>query len=152
MRDILFRGKRADNPGWVEGLVACGYDYDDEAPVTVIIPNDAFFDVGYKTDGWDFVIPETVGQWSGLDDKNGKRIFEGDILESRASENEVDWKRWRVLFEDGGFCFERIAEKPKRNKRSNPEKYLLCEDEINLYGLVIIGNIHDNPELLIKEA
>ena len=144
MRDILFRGKRADNPGWVEGLVACGYDYDDEAPVTVIIPKDAFFNVGYKTDGWDFVIPETVGQWSGLDDKNGKPIFEGDILESRASENEADWKRWLVFYSDGGFCFERTV---RKRTRSINDRNLLCEDEIGRYGLVVIGNIHDNPEL-----
>lgn len=91
------------------------------------------------------VIPETVGQYTGLTDKSGTKFFEGDILESRASENKEDWKKWTALFQDGSFCFEREITKKRKHKY---EQNLLCEDEVELYGLVIVGNIHDNPELL----
>ena len=91
------------------------------------------------------VIPETVGQYTGLKDKNGKPIFTGDILESRASENKEDWKKWVVTFSDGSFCFNRKNPKKRKHKY---EENLLCVDEIELYGLTVIGNIHDNPELL----
>lgn len=83
-----------------------------------------------------------------MTDKSDNRIFEGDILESRASENKEDWKRWVVTFYDGSFCFER--EIPRKYKHKHKQN-LLCEDEVKLYGLVVIGNIHDNPELLKGE-
>ena len=91
------------------------------------------------------VIPETVVHCTGLKDKNGKLIFTGDILESRASENKEDWKKWVVTFSDGSFCFEREIPRKRKHKY---EENLLCVDEIELYGLTVIGNIHDNPELL----
>lgn len=94
------------------------------------------------------VLPETVGQFAGLEDSNGRKIFEGDIVESRASENKEDWKRWQVIFYDGSYCFER--DNPHKRKHKH-EQNLLSEDEIELYGLVVVGNIHDNPELLEVE-
>ena len=94
------------------------------------------------------VIPETVAHCTGLKDKNGKLIFTGDIVESRASENQADWKRWVVGFSDGSFCFNRKNPKKRKHKY---EENLLCVDEIELYGLTVIGNIHDNPELLEVE-
>ena len=95
--------------------------------------------------GEHLVNTKTVGQCTGLKDKNGKLIFEGDILESRASENKEDWKKWVVTFSDGSFCFEREIPRKRKHKY---EQNLLCIDEIELYGLIVIGNIHDNPELL----
>ena len=131
-REILFRGKRTDNGEWVEGF----YWKDIWGDDTEYIYYDG---ESYK------VIPETVGQYTGLTDKNGKKIFEGDILESRASDNKKDWKYWIVTFYDGSFCFERDISRKRKHKY---EQNLLCADEVKLYGLAVIGNIHDNPELM----
>ena len=133
IEDINFRGRTMDGK-WIYGKLV---HYPE-------IANMVGIDNLY---GYTVVDPNTVGQYTGLKDRYEGEIYDGDILESRASANEEDWKRWKVLFEDGGYCFERIEEKTKRKKRSIPERNLLCKDEIELYGLVIVGNIHDNEGL-----
>ncbi|MDD6762835.1 MAG: YopX family protein [Clostridiales bacterium] len=140
MREILFRGKRK-NGRWEYGNYCIAEKIDKSGVEYFIIDIDAEGSQHY-------VIPETVGQYTGLIDKNGMVIFEGDILESRASENKEDWRRWVVTFYDSSFCFER--EIPRKYKHKH-EQNLLCEDEVKLYGLVVIGSIHDNPELLTKD-
>lgn len=130
----IFRGKRKDNGAWVDGNLV--YTRTTTLGVVTEIYT---LEMRYE------VIPKTVGQYTGLKDKNGKKIFEGDIVESRASENKEDWKRWVVQFTDGSFCFER--EIPRKRKYKY-EQNLLGIDNIELYGLTVIGNIHDNPKLL----
>lgn len=131
----IFKGKREDNGKWVEGdLMQWG---DEIVRICVDTGNDEKTAIT--------VIPETVGQCTGLKDKNGKWIFAGDIVESRASENQECWKRWIVTSSDGSFCFEREITRKRKYKHV---QNLLCTDEIELYGLNVIGNIHDNPELL----
>ena len=135
MREILFRGKRIDKNEWVEGDL-------------IHLPNG----IAILANGYAYVIPETVGQYTGLKDKNGKMIFEGDIVQSCASENEKDWKVWVIAYDDGCFSFESNSYVLKTKRKFKSETNLLCEDEISLYGLIIIGNIHDNPELLEAES
>ena len=134
MREILFRGKTSTE--WVYGDLR----HLNDGRVAIRKDGEIY---PYE------VIPETVGEYTGLTDKNGKKIFEGDILENRASENKEDWKRWVVAFYDGSFCFER--EIPRKHKHKH-EQNLLCEDEVKLYRLAVIGNIHDNPELLTEDS
>lgn len=135
---FLFRGKREDNGEWVEGFLS--KSRGENKQLELCIDHE---EKGVMCSS--IVIPETVGQCTGLKDKNGKLIFTGDILESRASENKEDWKKWVVTFSDGSFCFER--EIPRKRKYKY-EQNLLGIDNIELYGLTVIGNIHDNPKLL----
>lgn len=138
MREILFRGKRIDNDEWVYGSFCmdaieqkngpCGLDgfirlYDFDKDKTQM----------YEVDR------ETIGQFTGLTDKNGKRIFEGDIVrfsERRLSGVDISVVE-QVAFEEGGFC---------------THSYFLNNwlriGNTNLEGIEIIGNIHDNPQLL----
>lgn len=125
MREILFRGKW--NGEWVYG----GYC---ESPTKWLII-EISETIPTRIEG-KHVIPETVGQYTGLTDKNGKKIFEGDILsyaeeiETRSRGKETLKGVYEVKFEYCGF---------------SPLDCLACNH------LEIIGNIHDNPELLKGE-
>ena len=93
--------------------------------------------------GFDF-IPETVGQFTGLTDKNGKKIFEGDIVRVLGNQQVEDWKNVDyialIAFLDGGFCAIDGTVEDHAFRR-----YGLVRMD---FDLEVIGNIHDNPELL----
>ena len=120
MREILFRGKRADNSGWVYGLL----HYDSAGYQSQI--EQCGFDVEYE--GVYQINPETVGQFTGLTDKNGVKIFEGDILSFGDKKFAVEWQNDIV-----GFGYWNTSDR------------MLFGDGVNCE---IIGNIHDNPELI----
>lgn len=130
MREILFRGKRTDNGEWIEGYYR---DLDGEHPR--ILKENIF--IGKFGRVLEFknidVIPETVGQYTGLTDKNGKRIFEGDIVDYISSDVIGNPKTGTIIVEDMTDYDTMI--------------YLNHSDELQ-----IIGNIHDNPELLGGET
>lgn len=135
-REILFRGKRKDNGNWIEGYFV------------LLAINDGLKHAIYKgTDEGRFilfeVIPETVGQFTGLCDKNGNKIFEGDILTLEDTYNGD------VQFSCGVFGIEWTEMKRHKNLRGFGARHNLrtFEDGVN-EDLEIIGNIFDNPELL----
>lgn len=128
MREILFRGKRLDNSEWVYGSFI-QVEHEDGSFATAIFQKK---DAGGDTE----VSPATVGQYTGLNDKNGKRIFEGDIVDVKEDSGCYGFGGKLILpveYQDGGFSPFAI---PGWECTANPEE---C---------VVIGNIHDNPELL----
>ena len=121
IREVIFRGKRTDNGEWIEGSLL-GIDWCDKPSTYSIAPNTPV-SVFYS------VIPETVGQYTGLTDKNGARIFEGDIVDYISSDVIGNPKTGTIIVEDMTDYDTMI--------------YLNHSDELQ-----IIGNIHDNTEIL----
>ena len=120
-REILFRGKRVDNGECVEGSLI-GND--------VIVGKIVEFEEDYFcTEFWYKVDPKTVGQFTGMTDKNGKRIFEGDIY-SMGEKNNF----YVVIFDKSQFIGKQV-----RNRSLTGLGYWKSDIEI-------VGNIHDNPE------
>lgn len=131
MREILFRGKRIDNGKWVEGYLYITHNGEYE------IGN---YDAEVNIERLTYIVdPSTVGQYTGLTDKNGKRIFEGDILEHHA-QRDIIITRGVVNWD------ERNARWACQMKTMNPCFYMH-----NPAAVEVIGNIHDNPELLKEE-
>ena len=128
MREILFRGKRVDNGEWVEGFyVNVPEHYKQEMSgksYIVSINNGLFMEV----------VHETVGEYTGLKDTDGSMIFEGDIVQGEAAEARgvIEWQQ-----AEAGYLV---------NDRNGYE-WLFMDDD----GWRVIGNIHDNPELLEVE-
>lgn len=140
MREILFRGKRFGNGEWIEGYFLPGNERHSLHPcIFVYLPETQNFEC------FDIDI-DTLGEYTGLTDKNGTRIFEGDIVKitgfhttaiaavkyGSSSEKSTSWG-WYFDDNDGHTYF--LMSKA------------FCED----YNAIIIGNIHDNPELLKGE-
>ena len=125
MRDILFRGKRVENDEWVYGDLI----HEPWASCIQVMEKDninTFKRTKYS------VHKETVGQYTGLTDKNGVKIFEGDVL--------------TLDGEDGFFVLE-FQEDTARFVMSG-DSIVVDFDNFWSYEVEVIGNIHDNKELL----
>ena len=132
MREILFRGKRIganrNRDGLKTGIMVYGSLFVDHKGQAKI----KWYNEEYGSSITSIVEPETVGQYTGLTDKNGKKIFEGDVVESIFSE----FKGVVVFDEYSRFMIKGLID---------GRYYLLA---YNNDDCEIIGNIHDNPELL----
>lgn len=132
MRDIIFRGKRIDNNKWVYGYYTpvCFARFSCQ-PAIVPEPDGIWEPIAVK--------PETVGQFTGLTDKNGKKVFEGDILKEYGAPPEHSL----MVIKNTGFgCFiEFYFHGEIHSIEQVGHTGWLSYDEV-------IGNIHDNPELL----
>ena len=131
MREILFRGKRTDNGTWAYGYLFCIWERTYLCwGTTNDVPN------------MKEVIPETVGQFTGLTDKNGKRIFEGDICRFKRF-NDICIGKIVFNVKTASFVMWYQSIVGAYGEKAT-HKMLLSECD----NIEIIGNIHDDPELL----
>lgn len=125
MREILFRGKRVDNGKWV---------YGD------LIHHDGYVAIWDKKASYveDFeVISKSIGQYTNLKDKDGNKIFEGDIVSTPYYNGVVTYNNNDVG--GGGYCIKHGIEDPA------------IDIVMNDFDVFVIGNVTDNPELLEVE-
>ena len=164
MREILFRGKRVDNGEWVYGYLCDCFDFKGAYHPAI---QEIECSPRYK------VIPETVGQYTGLKDKNGKRIFEDDIVryyhhkkslvpvtDIKPEENHygkdeesglpLAYRTTKVIRYKGHVELDPIWGMTINLKnRCQWWRHVNYEDDsINSDRLEVIGSVHDNPELL----
>lgn len=128
MRKILFRAKRKDNKQWIQGLPACGI-FTKEQEITHIDTETQEFDSPYE------IIPETVSQYTGREDKFGNPIFEGDVVRTQYGRAcSVVWFNSPVFVGWDLYALE--------DKHSPPDEDALW----NSHYLEVIGNIFDGWE------
>ena len=121
MRTIKFRGKRLDNGEWIYGSYVPHYNFFGTIKDEMVDENGNLFEVA----------PSTVGQYTGLKDKNGKEIYEDDILLDESGAYAV------VCYSMGSFCVD------------FGEEFDLQYFTDRIHEICYVaGNIHDNPELL----
>ena len=165
MREILFRGKRADYGEWIEGYYAKQSNhacFAHELKYQHFIFKDVCLDFNLGGLQEFEIIPETVGQYTGLTDKNGVRIFEGDIF-------KFDDEVWESSYTSCGTEYDSFAVEnygvvgfDEDMARFDFIKYKFSENSVEadlhenhtidfsefVCELEVIGNIHDNPELV----
>ena len=145
MREILFRGKQRDNNEWIEGYYAVQSNhacFAHELKYTHFIFKDIFLDFNLGGLQEFEVIPETVGQYTGLEDKNGKKIFDGDICKfKRFNDVHVGKVVFNVTTASFIMWYQPIV--GAYGEKATQKMLLSVCDNIE-----VIGNIHDNPELM----
>lgn len=133
MREIRYRGIGIAERKWVFGSLW----FDTRNKATLIWSEEVEY--------WVRVDPATVGQYTGLKDKNGKEIYEGDVIRSPLSEDKT--RPHRIFYYTGNAAF--MGALVDRKELC----YLrLDQDWIYKFGKEVIGNIHDNPELIEKQT
>ena len=131
MREILFRGKRKNNGEWVEGDIHKNTEFSKAHihPSSERVMSFA-------------VVPETVGQYTGLTDKNGRKIFEGDICRfKRFNDVHVGEIVFNVITASFAIWYQSIVG-AYGEKATHKTLIYICDN------IEVIGKLHDNPELI----
>ena len=134
MREILFKAKRIDNGEWVEG---CYVTSDGKSFICMDIV-EHYCVIALR---WFEIDPETLCQFTGLCDKNGKRIWENDILMAHLDESYPEDVTYETV--EWG-----VAGWVAHETGSTDREYI---DKFDLKHFKVVGNIFDNPELLQEE-
>lgn len=156
-REILFRGKRIDDGEWVEGYLVEKTDFDSgEVCQSYIVEKVEFGrnaddDTRFCDIDEIEVSPETVGQFTGLTDKNGKKIFEGDII-TLYDENNKPIGNYSIEFYKYAYCYVQNICGTKCYDLLKVEQRDESGEIFATYSYGIIGNIYDNPELLTDKT
>lgn len=133
-REIKFRGRRIDNGEWVYGDLIHGVGHKfGKAYILPMAVNLAYLPGCHHLDGYD-VHPESVGQFTGLHDKNGNEIYEGDVIQLGSIKAKIFWH-------NGSFHIG-----------LNPNEGANVFNQERASRFEIIGNIYQNPELLTTHA
>ena len=143
MTEILFRGKRLQGGNWIEGYFFKSdinkKERESGKATLIFTPDCDTFIMVPECHNSFMVVSDTVGQYTGLKDKNGKRIFEGDVAKVlQGKDKDIAY----VGFENGAFMLY--------PKTGNIYERTLWEYWYNDWDVEVIGNITDNPELLEK--
>ena len=145
MREILFRGKRVDNGEWVYGNYVHTDCFEDH--------NDFIF----QNDPTRYVIdPETLCEYTGLVDKNGKKIFEGDILREPPRDNweKKNFVGFEVFYHDNDACDSHVGWQMNRlhfyGELCGADIYPRSFRPIWANRMEVIGNIYDNHETTLN--
>ena len=127
MRDYIFRGKRVDNGEWVEGDLRTT---NGMSPYQTNI-------VTYTNERYNPVVPESVGQYTGMKDKNGRKIFEGDILEFADRLVSVFWHAHLGCWDSNFLKYT--------NQNNDRDDMSPCRWE---YRAEVVGTVFENADLL----
>lgn len=145
--EIKFRGKRIDNGEWVCGfLIAAQYDDINAAGILIAEHNPT---TGFRAHAIHNVIPETIGQYTGIRDAEGEKIYKGDIFG-----NQFDGGTGNRVVEFHEGCFVLVNSKGRKrfittSKNASFHGWFECGTGSSQYApFVKLGNIYENPELL----
>ena len=153
MREYIFRGKRTDNGGWAEG-----YLWVLEGVPQIFVPfteedKSKNYTISAPLGGWwHIVVPESVGEWTGLIDNNGRKIFEGDIVrcqkrfdrpysDKRKSKRHIGIVKYQVRGSHFDYAAEWIVEVEDYGK-------FVHGAWGDFYDCEVIGTVFENADLL----